>query len=150
MSPSREFGAALRESRGEPITFKFAGTGPWRCVRALPWSFFEDMLALQRAGDDEGIALKIGPFFRTVVVPEQREAFERDVLDQLMTPGAQEVIVEVVSWLIEQYTGRPTERPSASPPTQPSAGERSRVVSLSRGTVETVDSIPEPGPPEVS
>lgn len=146
----REFGAALRESRGEPITFKFAGTGPWQCVRALPWSFFEDILSLWRSGDENGIALKIGPFFRTVVVPEQREAFEREVLDQLMTPGAQEVIAEVVGWLIEQYTGRPTVRPSASPPTPPSAGAKSRVVSLSRGTVEEVDSIPESGPPGAS
>jgi hypothetical protein len=145
-----EFGAALRESRGEPITFSFAGTGPWRCIRALPWSFFEDLLSDMHRGDETGIALKIGPFFRTVVVPEQREAFEREVLDQLMTPGAQEVIVEIISWLIEQYTGRPTVRPSVSPPTQGMSGERSRVVSLSQGTVREVDSIPEPGQPGAS
>lgn len=146
----REFGAALREHKGEPVTFGFAGTGPWECVRALPWSFFEGLLSDMHRGDETAIALKIGPFFRTVVVPEQREAFEREVLDQLMTPGAQDEIAGVVAWLIEQYTGRPTARPSDSQPTPETAGGRSRVVSLSRGTVEVVESTSEPGLPEPS
>lgn len=53
--------------------------------------------------------------------------------------GDDDLLMEIMSGLVEDLMGRPTMRPSDSPATPSTSGEPSKVVSLQRGTVQVVE-----------
>lgn len=54
------------------------------------------------------------------------------------TFGDDDLLMEIMSGLVEDFMGRPTQQHSTSPSEELSAGESTKVVSLSRGTVQVV------------
>ncbi|TVQ65059.1 MAG: hypothetical protein EA379_00465 [Phycisphaerales bacterium] len=75
-------------------------------------------------------------FILALLAPHERPRFERFMAD---ADAPLEEVEQVVGALMAEYSDRPTERPSGSPAGPPSTGPRSRVVSFSRGTVETAE-----------
>jgi hypothetical protein len=57
--------------------------------------------------------------------------------------GTDDLLMDIMGGLVEDFVGRPTTRPSDSPATPSASGEVSKVVSLSRGTVQVVELDPE-------
>jgi hypothetical protein len=124
--PHREFEAARREASQEPITFSIAGEEePFRCVPILDWETLEETVRYHLDGNQIGMALQIGPFFRKNLIEEDVERFFRMLSrkDRRLSP---EVLIDVMTWIIEQHTGRPTERPSGSPGGPQATGDGSR------------------------
>jgi hypothetical protein len=52
--------------------------------------------------------------------------------------GDDDLLMEIMAGMVEDFSGRPTKRPSQSPDTPSTTGETSKVVSLSRATVHQV------------
>ena len=78
---------------------------------------------------------------------------ERDRFDRFMEQHADVTFEELetaVGALMQAYTTRPTERPSPSPAGRTPSGGSSRVVSLSRGTVQEVPPSSTAGVPAAS
>lgn len=140
--PHRDF---ERRARQDPITFSFEGR-TFRCVDEMPWPLLEEILGavptdehgrpLENAAS-VGLTLALATFFRQVVVDEDLPAVE-EVLRRKQNPMGVATLTEIVQWLVEVYTGRPTERPGSSQPGPSVPETKSRVVSLQRGTVEEV------------
>jgi len=73
-------------------------------------------------------------FILAMLRPDERARFERFMA---AADVPMEEVEQIVSALMAEHSDRPTERPSGSPAGPRSTGQRSRVVSFSRGTVET-------------
>lgn len=72
-------------------------------------------------------------FLVAVIEPAERKRFEAFMDDY---DGGEDDLDEAIGALIKEYSGRPTVRPSSSPPGPPTTGGLSRVVSLSPGTAK--------------
>ena len=139
--PHRDFERRERE----PVSFSFDGQ-MFRCIEAMPWALLEEILGkvptdargqVIEEASNVGLTLVLGDFFRQVVVVEGLPGFE-EVLRRKQNPLDVATLTAIVQWLVEVYTGRPTERPGSSQ-LGPSVPEtKSRVVSLQPGTVEEV------------
>ena len=53
--------------------------------------------------------------------------------------GDDDLLMEIMQGLVEDFVARPTRSPSNLPSTSETTGEQSKVVSLSRGTVQVVE-----------
>lgn len=73
-------------------------------------------------------------FVLAVLQPDQQERFIAAMRRLDDDERAMDKLNEAIGALMESYTARPTERPSASDSGATSTAPRSRVVSLSRGT----------------
>lgn len=89
-------------------------------------------------------------FVLAVLIPDEQDRFlsvmrrlddDEQVMDKLN---------EAIGTLMESYTARPTERPSASPSGATSTTPRSRVVSLSRGKAREDETSSTGGTPAAS
>lgn len=100
----------------EPITFDL-GEETFTCHAAIQGKVILDIMRLAADGDEETrgvmMAISVLDFFEKVM-PE--EEYER--LGKLMEDPKQivelDVLSEIMSWLIEEYSGRPTEPSSDS------------------------------------
>lgn len=100
----------------EPITFDL-GEETFTCHAAIQGKVILDIMKLAAEGDEETrgvmMAISVLDFFEKVM-PE--EEYER--LGKLMEDPKQivelDVLSEIMSWLIEEYSGRPTEPSSES------------------------------------
>lgn len=102
----------------------------------------------QGSGDAMQQVAGLHDFLMAVLVVTERDRFER------FMEGHADVTFEeletAVGALMQAYTTRPTGRPSASPAGPTPTGGRSRVVSLSRGTVREGSASPAAGAPAAS
>lgn len=78
-------------------------------------------------------------FVLAVLLPEERDRFTATMRSLDDDAGVLDKLNAAVGELMVSYTARPTERPSASPSGSESTAPKSRVVSLSRGTVREVE-----------
>lgn len=107
--------------REEPIDFKLFGQ-TWDCADDVNGKRLLDNAALL---DSESVADQrdgVIAVFTDVIVEDQIEEF----LEQLNDPKTRiqlSVLVEIVGWLVDQYTERPTEQPA---PSQNGRGSRGR------------------------
>lgn len=106
-------GASNGSAPAELITFKLYDE-EFTCRAEIPGKTVLNLVA-GSSGDNPGeTASVITGFFKTVLIPESYERF--DVLtedpDRLVS---METLSNVIEWLVEQYTDRPTVRPEALP-----------------------------------
>jgi len=99
--PSRSFSSP---TGGEPVTFDLDGQ-TYECIALLPAGFGLDIL---RYGSS-----KAAEFFDVIMLPASAERFAAAIRDP-EHPVPQETLDEVIRWLVEVYTGRPTGPPSGS------------------------------------
>lgn len=97
--------SAKRPENLAPLTFDLEGQ-TFEAHKAIPGAVLLDLVA--HAGDEGGeSAGAIVSFFEQALVPESHERFDALIKD----PEAQiplETLVEILTWLIEEYTSRPT------------------------------------------
>jgi hypothetical protein len=93
--PTRSFSSP---TGGEPVTFDLDGQ-TYECIPMLPAGFGLDILRYGTA--------KAAEFFDVIMVPDSAERFAMAIRDP-ERPVPQETLDEVIRWLVEVYTGRPT------------------------------------------
>lgn len=107
----KDFDAARRERDLEPVAFTLGGER-FDCLPVCPAPVLFDYAA---AGSRTTLqSYNAAVAFIVGVLADGEDRF-RDALASKTNPVDYETIAAVVSWLVEHYTGRPTERPSASP-----------------------------------
>ena len=105
--PFKDFDAEQREVTQEPIEFQLMGT-TFRCADPFPVG---SVIIFARTAKKQGIEQVTGldDMLRTWIDPAQHEAWD-DVLNKLPSLG---VLNEIVEYVIEEITGRPTVAPSS-------------------------------------
>ena len=107
MARQRDFGATKRADEFEALNFTLNGV-QFDCKPAVQGATLLSFVASANADDPAASAAAINTFFRACLTNDSYEAFVA------MTTG-DEVIVEmenlteIVQWLIEEYTARPTK-----------------------------------------
>lgn len=113
MARFKDFGTGLG-AETEPVTFKLHGE-EFTCHANIPGKVLLDIVA--NSGDDTNPAASaqiVSKFFNIVLLPESFERFDalsRDN-DRIVTV---ETLSEIITWLMEEYTNRPTQRPDSLP-----------------------------------
>lgn len=120
-----------------PPSFTLDGVD-FTCTEDLALLDLSEFARLASQGIDsdspDGLAA-IGEFLSAILGDAMYQRFRRHCR-QHKTDG--ETIVAIIGDLIEDFSARPTSRPSASSAGPPTIEGTARVVSLSRGTVQTV------------
>jgi hypothetical protein len=122
--PYREFQSA---SNQEAVTFRI-GEDIFEAAKECPAGVLLSMAAIAADKDGNAIAGTMD-FLDSVLLPSSREKFAERMRDP-ENPIALNTVTDLVQWLVELYTGRPTELPSPSPAGQPAAGPSSTEPSL--------------------
>lgn len=129
----------------DPITFDLSGSvdvdgeqgftwrEEFRCVEEAPSALVSDVLLAGSVSPDGTVKHAVGVlvrFLETVIVDDDREKFRLLIRDPKRHVQAS-LLGEVVSWLIEVYTGRPTTPPTSSADGRSHEQDSSPVESLS-------------------
>jgi hypothetical protein len=110
------------------------------------WSLMK--LAKSQTADHPMAALAgMFDFINAMVKPEERDRLDAYLSNREVESGA---LSEAVGNLIQEYSGRPTARPSSSQGGGPLTPPKSKVVSFSQGTVREVEESPKDGQSAVS
>lgn len=132
-TPHRDFDAEPLEPLPPSCTFTLGGR-TWTCRNSddVP---FGQVQALFSAGSAGELAIQIGPFFTSVLIPEDGPAF----LEMLAEPSSamtQRKLQPIIEYLTEVVLGFPTSPPSSSSPARRQARPRksSKARSSSPGT----------------
>ena len=113
MARFKDFGAGS-DTPSEPLSFKIYNED-FECRREMQGKVLLDLVALSGSGDNPGESAKvIGDFFRIVLVPESYERFDALTQDPDRVVTV-ETLGEIVGWLVEQYSDRPTSGPGVLP-----------------------------------
>ena len=107
----RDFGAG--DSISEPLSFKLHGE-EFHCKPALQGKVLLDMVATAQSGNDSAIANNlIETFFAKALIEESLVRFQI-LLEDPEKIVTVETLGELTSWLVEQYSSRPTQGPGDS------------------------------------
>jgi hypothetical protein len=105
------FAPSKTAEREEPYVFSVNGT----VVRAYPslpgWALLELAAAVNDGGDNSAAAFR--DLIARSVLKEDYDLFVEAMTDPVTSPDVQGII-EIASWLLEQYTGHPTGPSSES------------------------------------
>ncbi len=106
----KDFGSG--DDTVEPLTFTLHGE-EFVCFPQVPGKFLLD-LAKNSSSDDPGENAEIiTKFFSQVLEDESYERFQA-LLEDKHRVVTMDVLGEIVSWLMEEYSGRPEKQPEAS------------------------------------
>ena len=107
----KDFGG-FSDSQKEPISFKLYDE-EFHCRGSLQGKILLDMVALSTSEDAAQNAALIESFFGKVVLPESYERFQK-LLEHEEKVVTLDTLGEITSWLVEQYSSRPTTGPEPS------------------------------------
>ena len=108
----KDFGSPIVSS-DEPITFQLYGK-TFRCQPAMQGRQLIEFIAQSSVEDPSSSARAVLQFFDNAIVEADHDQFN-EMTHSSETVVPMETLTEVMDWLVEQYTGRPTEPPSPSP-----------------------------------
>lgn len=112
MTKFRDFGSSNTEN-AEPVAFKLCDE-EFQCRPSIPGKLILNLAAASTNQDDPATNAKmIDDFFCAVLKTESYERFEKLTLDP---DKAVEMatLMDIVQWLVETYSDRPTQRPEDS------------------------------------
>lgn len=113
MARFKDFGTGTDTAEIEPLSFKLHGE-EFHCVDQLQGKVLLDLVAESNNADDPAAAAKIiNVFFNTVLKEDDWKRFEA-LLESKDKIVSVETLGEITTWLVEEYTGRPTEEPEVS------------------------------------
>lgn len=115
MGAAKSFDAARKELKGETLDFVVGGQ-EFAIQLPIPGYAILDMAALEDADGAAAVAT-FGQFMSNIMSDEDAHRFRKATIDARYSF---EEILEVVKWVIEEATGRPTEQLSDSPGLQSS------------------------------
>jgi hypothetical protein len=100
----------------EPLTFDLGGE-EFSCYPEVQGKTILDIMRVASEGDEDTrgvmMAVSVLTFFEKVMPPEEYERFGKLMEDpKRIVP--METLSEIMSWLMEEYTDRPTEPSSGS------------------------------------
>lgn len=107
MAKFKDFGASTDISSDEPVSFRLDGE-EFNCRTRIPGKVMLDLAA--KSGDQENPsegAKVIDDFFKLVLIGESYERFNSLVTDPDRIISMEQ-LMDIVSWLTEMYTERPT------------------------------------------
>jgi hypothetical protein len=111
MAKFKDFGGSTNET-AEPISFKIFDE-EFSCIPKIQGKVLLNMVSNSNSDDPAASASVITEFFSAVLKEESLERFNLLVEDKERIVSV-ETLGEIVGWLAEQYTNRPTEGSSAS------------------------------------
>lgn len=117
----KDFDAARRERDLEPVAFTLGGDR-FECLPVCPAPVLFEYAARENRTTVQAYTAAVD--FIVGVLADDEERF-RKALASKTDPVDYETVAAVVSWLVAHYTGRPTERPSASPGGESATGRSS-------------------------
>lgn len=106
MAKFKDFGGKSEQDL-EPVSFKIWDE-EFHCVKVMQGKVMLDMVAKSGSDDPSESAGLISKFFSQVLLDESLERFNAllEDKDKIVTV---DTLAEIVSWLTEQYTNRPSE-----------------------------------------
>lgn len=105
----KDFGSA--DITTEPLSFKLYDE-EFHCKTSLQGKVLLDMVSAANSNDAADAADLVTGFFSKALKPESYERFKALLeSDKIVTV---EMMGEITSWLVEQYSGRPTAGPTDS------------------------------------
>jgi hypothetical protein len=111
MTRFKDFGAG-GEVVHEPLSFTLYGE-KFECYPAIQGKTLLLMVADADSDDTAKVANIVTTFFEKTLLPESYERFQ-DLLDDPERIVTVEALGEITSWMVEQYTERPTKEPERS------------------------------------
>jgi hypothetical protein len=111
MTRTKDFGKGKNLDDFEPLEFTLAGE-TFQCRPALQGKFMLDMAANTGSDDPSSGAKAINGFFSRALLDGEYERFET-LLNQSDVIITTDTLSEIVSWLVEEYAGRPTTPPTS-------------------------------------
>jgi hypothetical protein len=134
---ARSYTSKKRDTGGDVLTFELDGV-VFSCPGRPNALDLAELGRLAEAGADsvepEALAA-IGNFLTAIMGKREYDRFRRHCREH---DTDDETLMEVLAGIVEDIADRPTERPSTSPDGPQSTPGTARVVSFSRGTVETI------------
>lgn len=110
MARFKDFGTGSDSSAPvEPINFRLHGE-EFSCIPEIPGKTVLNLVAKTSSENPADSADAITDFFKTVLTEESSARFDALAVDPHRIVSMQ-TLTEVLEWLVEQYTNRPTERP---------------------------------------
>lgn len=109
---TKDFGSDLTVDDFDPISFTLCGQ-EFNCRRAIQGSELLQLIADSTANDGRNAAVTAYRFFETALLPEDYTRFMTLINDDTNIITVNK-LSEITSWLIEEYTARPTEPQSSS------------------------------------
>lgn len=114
MSKFKDFGTGSSSEATEPVTFKLHGED-FTCRPEIPGKLMLDLVAQSSDDDNPAAAAAIVPkFFGSVLLPESFERFNA-LCDDPERVVTMQTLTDIVEWLVETYSERPTKGPESSP-----------------------------------
>lgn len=130
----KEFTTAKAESTEDPITFSIDGE-TYHCVPKPSWHVLRT-ISKAAVGGSEAV-VRVDEFFRAVVIDEDLERLEA-ILQRKTNSVDAELIQQIIEYLAEAYTGRPTRPLSGSPAGRNGTGDGSKANSSSEAPTPTL------------
>lgn len=111
MARFKDFGSGNAGEPVEALSFKLHDEN-FMCRPEIPGKVVLDLVAKSSAEDPAESAKVIEGFFSIVLEPESLERFNALAVDpnRIVT---MDTLADIVAWLIEEYTDRPTSRSEA-------------------------------------
>jgi len=112
MTKFKDFSAGATAALAEPIVFKLHNQ-EFMCRADIQGKTLLTLVGDAASNDASRQAGMIEKFFKTVLVPASYEDFDELTTseDNIVTI---ETLGEIIGWIVEQYTNRPTSRPEVS------------------------------------
>ena len=109
----KDFGSGGESVAKTPLSFKLYDQ-EFECYPAIQGKVLLDLVA-GTDGDDSGLAAakSITQFFDVVLKPESREPF-KTLLEDPEKIVTVDTLADIVAWLVEEYSSRPTQQPEPS------------------------------------
>jgi len=112
MTRFKDFGTGDQDPNAEPISFKLHGQ-EFKCVKQIQGKTMLELISASSSDDPSRNADAVNMFFSKVLLKDSYEQFQALQEDPEKIVSV-ETLSEITSWLIEEYSSRPTERPSVS------------------------------------
>lgn len=113
MARFKDFGSGSQDKPAEPLSFMLHGE-EFSCKPKMQGRVLLDLVAKSAVQDNPAEAAAIiNKFFELVLVPESYTRFDALVQSDDRIVDVEQ-LSEIVAWLVEQYSDRPTQRPAAS------------------------------------
>lgn len=124
---TRNFAAASAEVASEPITFTVGDSRTFTVPRPVPALPMLELAAASNEDTPDKVAAAFGGYIFGVLPADQHADFRKACADARMDMDG---LLELVQWIIEEATGRPTQPPSSSEGRSSTTGMSSSTDSL--------------------
>lgn len=113
MARFKDFGSPVNIAEVEPLNFKIYDE-EFSCYPEIQGKVVLELAALSDSDDSAENAGAILKFFSRVLLPESHTRFEDLISDPNRIVSVQ-LLTEILQWLVEEYTNRPTQGSEHSP-----------------------------------